>query len=107
MNPENAAQMVKALEQCGFASLGLQAADFLVPHQVIQLGYPPSRIDLITTPAGVDFETCHRSRVDVEVEGVAVSFIDLENLRRNKRAAGRLQDLADLEHLESGPARER
>ena len=100
MSPENAARMVKALEQFGFASLGLQEADFLVPHQMIQLGYPPSRIDLISTPAGVDFESCYASRVEVEIEGVTVHFIDLENLRLNKRATGRLQDLADLEHLE-------
>lgn len=99
-SPENAARMVKALEQFGFASLGLQEADFLVPQQIVQLGYPPSRIDLISTPAGVDFAGCYASRVEVEIEGVTVHFIDLENLRRNKRATGRLQDLADLEHLE-------
>ena len=99
-SPENAERMVKALEQFGFASLGLQEADFMVPHQIIQLGYPPSRIDLISTPAGVDFERCYASRVKVEIEGVTVHFIDLENLRLNKRATGRLQDLADLEHLE-------
>ena len=102
---ENAARMVKALEQFGFASLGLQEADFLVPHQIIQLGYPPSRIDLISTPAGVEFESCYTSRVEIEIEGVVVRFIDLENLRKSKRAAGRLQDLADLEHLESEAAR--
>ena len=56
-SPENAAKMVEALEQFGFGSLGLQAADFLVPDQIIQLGYPPSRIDLVTTPPGVNFET--------------------------------------------------
>jgi hypothetical protein len=38
--------------------------------------------------------------VDVEVDGVLVSFIDLENLKRNKQASGRLQDLADLENLQ-------
>jgi len=45
MSSENAARMVKALEQFGFGSLGLQAADFQAPEQIIQLGYPPSRID--------------------------------------------------------------
>ena len=105
MSPENAANMVKALEQFGFGSLGLQAADFLVPDQVIQLGYPPSRIDLITTPPGVDFESCYPSRVEVVIDEVTVNFIDLDNLKKCKRAAGRLQDLADLENLESDATR--
>jgi predicted nucleotidyltransferase len=99
MTPENAANMLKALEQFGFASLNLQAEDFLTPDQVIQLGYPPSRIDLITTPDGVDFATCYINRLTVEIDGIVVNFIDLENLKRNKYASGRLQDLADLENL--------
>jgi hypothetical protein len=100
MTPENAANMVEALVHFGFGSLGLQAADFLVPEQIVQLGYPPNRIDLITTPPGVDFETCYPSRLRVEIDDATVNFIDLENLRKNKRAAGRLQDLADLENLQ-------
>jgi predicted nucleotidyltransferase len=99
MSPENAARMVEALEQFGFGSLGLQAADFLTPDQVVQLGYPPNRIDIITTPPGVDFESCYASRVEVEVDEVRVNFIDLENLKESKKASGRLQDLADLENL--------
>jgi len=100
MNPDNAAQVVKALHQFGFASLGLKEADFLVPDQIIQLGYPPSRIDLFSTLPGVDFVTCYASRVSVEVDGVLVNFIDLENLKKNKQASGRHQDLADVENLE-------
>ena len=100
MNPENATQVVKALDQFGFGSLGLKEADFLVPDQIIQLGYPPNRIDLLSTLSGVDFVTCYASRVQVEVDKVLVNFIDLENLKKNKKASGRHQDLADLENLE-------
>jgi hypothetical protein len=99
MSPHNAANMIKALAQFGFGSLGLQAADFLVPDQIIQLGYPPNRIDLLTTAPGVDFESCYSSRVEVEVDELTVNFIDLDNLKKNKTASGRLQDLADLENL--------
>ncbi len=99
MNEENASRMVRALEQFGFGSLGLTAADFLEPGQVIQLGYPPSRIDLILTPSGVTFASCYESRVEAVIDNVSVNFIDLENLMSNKRASGRLQDLADLEQL--------
>jgi hypothetical protein len=100
MSPGNAANIVGALTKFGFGSLGLQTSDFLVPDQIIQLGYPPSRIDILTSLLGVDFASCYTSRVEIEVEGVRVNFIDLQNLKKNKRATGRHQDLADLENLQ-------
>ncbi|MCD4738362.1 MAG: hypothetical protein K8R89_03775 [Anaerolineae bacterium] len=99
MSPENAENMVQALEQFGFGSLGLQANDFVVPDQIVQLGYPPNRIDIISTPPGVDFEHCYASRVKVIIDDVLVNFIDLDNLKKSKQASGRLQDLADIENL--------
>jgi predicted nucleotidyltransferase len=100
LSPENAANVVRALSEFGFGSLGLQAHDFLVPDQVVQLGYPPSRIDILVMLKGVDFASCYASRIPIEIEGVTVNFIDLDHLRMNKRATGRLQDLADLESLQ-------
>ncbi len=96
----NAERLVQAIRQFGFDSLGLKAEDFLEPDQIIQLGYPPSRIDLITSLPGVEFDACLEARVEVIMDEVKVNFIDLENLRKNKKASGRLQDLADLENLE-------
>ena len=95
----NASLIVAALDQFGFGSLGLQPDDFMVADQIIQLGYPPNRIDLLTTLPGVNFDTCYADRVVVELDGTDVSFIDLENLKKNKQASGRYQDLADLESL--------
>lgn len=100
MDAVNAANIIKALEQFGFASLELQEKDFSAPDQIIQLGYPPNRIDIITTASGVDFEICYPARVLAEIDGVQVNFIDLANLKQNKKAVGRLQDLADIESLE-------
>ena len=100
MTPENAAKVVNALDQFGFGSLGLKEADFLVPDQIIQLGYPPNRIDLMSTLPGVDFSTCYSSRIQIEVDEVPVNFINLDNLKKNKKASSRHQDLADLENLE-------
>ncbi|MFZ5909468.1 MAG: hypothetical protein ACOYYU_05585 [Chloroflexota bacterium] len=96
----NASNIIKALDQFGFASLGLKEDDFLETDQIIQLGYPPNRIDILTTLPGVEFAACYSSRVIVELDHVPVNFIDLENLKKNKRASGRHQDLADLENLE-------
>ncbi|MGF1604607.1 MAG: hypothetical protein ACFCU8_21885 [Thermosynechococcaceae cyanobacterium] len=100
MTPENAESLMTALHQFGFGNLGLTSQDFQSPDQVIQLGYPPNRIDIITTPDGVDFETCFRSKFEIIVNEIPVQFIDLENLKKNKKASGRLQDLADLENLQ-------
>lgn len=97
--PDNAARVIDALEAFGFASLGLTQADFLVPDQIIQLGLPPNRIDLLTSLSGVDFADSYPARVQVDIDGLPVDFIDLENLKKNKRAAARAQDIADLENL--------
>jgi hypothetical protein len=100
MTTENGAKITKALEQFGFGSLGVNEADFTIPDQMLQLGYPPGRIDMLTTLPGVEFSACYESRTTVDVDGVSVNFIDLENLKKNKKATGRYQDLADLENLE-------
>lgn len=72
---------------------------FMRPDQVIRLGVPPVRIELLTTIAGVGFADCLGRAVETTLDDVPVRIIGLEDLRRNKRAAGRHQDLADLEHL--------
>jgi len=97
---ENVTNLLKALDQFGFSSLGLQAHDFLDPDQIVQLGNPPNRIDLITEVDGVNFENCYVAKVQTVIDDTTINFIDLENLKKNKRASGRLQDLADLENLE-------
>lgn len=100
MCAENASNVVRALDQFGFGSLELREADFLTPGQVMQLGQPPNRIALLCTASAVSFADCYESRVTVEVDGVPVNFISLKDLRKNKAASGRHQDLADLENLE-------
>jgi hypothetical protein len=98
-SPENAQALVLAFAQFGMASLGITEADFLDPEQVVQIGYPPNRIDILSTVSGLEFTSCYAQRVKTMLDGVEVNFIDLKNLRKNKKASGRLQDLADLENL--------
>ena len=100
ISPENADNVLKALEEFGFGSLGLKPEDFLESEQIIQLGYPPNRIDILTTLKEITFEACYKARVEVDIQGLKINFIDLENLKHNKRATGRPQDLADAENLE-------
>ena len=99
MNPENAERVVKTLGDFGFASLGLEASDFLEADTIVQLGYAPNRIDLIMGVPGVDFEECYVVRNEEEIDGIRLKFIDLESLKKSKKASGRLQDLADIENL--------
>jgi hypothetical protein len=99
-NNQNAQALMQALSQFGMGSLGLSEQDFLVPDQVVQLGYPPNRIDILVSISGVEFSECFPKRVEVFLDGVMVNFIDLEHLKLNKKASGRMQDLADLENLE-------
>ena len=99
-NLRNAVRLIAALEAFGFGSIDLKPNDFLDPEAVIQLGYPPHRIDLVADLKGVDLSTCYDSRIIDKIDGIPMSFIDLENLKRNKKAVGRYQDLADLENLQ-------
>ena len=100
MTSGNASNILKALNQFGFGSLEIDASDFTMPDRMLQLGYPPGRIDILTTLPGVEFAECYPARTVVEIDGVLVNFIDLENLKKNKTATGSHQDLADLENLE-------
>lgn len=97
---ENAENIIIALKKFGFGSLDLKPDYFLEAGQVIQLGYPPNRIDILTSLQCVSFEDCYKARVQVDIQGVLINFIDLEGLKKNKQATGRLQDLADLKNLE-------
>jgi hypothetical protein len=98
--PDNAERLLRALAEFGFGEAGLQVTDFVKEGMVIQLGYPPHRIDLLTSLTGVSFDACYEDRETVDADGVVLRVIGLEGLRQNKRALGRHQDLADLENLD-------
>jgi hypothetical protein len=96
---ETAHQVVVVLKAFGFDVPELSPDVFLRPDQVILLGTPPLRIELLTTIAGVDFDACYARAVQTTFDGVDVRLIALDDLKTNKRASGRHQDLADLDHL--------
>ena len=100
LSPENADKIIKALKDFGFGSLGIKSEDFLKSDQIIQLGYPPDRIDILTTLKMIKFNDCYKDRIEIEIQGTKINFIDIENLKKNKRATGRPQDVADAENLE-------
>ncbi|MDH3194406.1 MAG: hypothetical protein OEM40_08825 [Acidimicrobiia bacterium] len=99
IEPANAERLIEALNDFGMGSVGLEADDFLEPEVVVQLGYPPMRIDLITSASGVDFEQCWDNRALVPVGSVVAGFISREDLIANKMASARPQDLVDADIL--------
>jgi predicted nucleotidyltransferase len=98
-DPVNAEHLLRALDQFGFSSLGVSAADLTTANNVIQLGFPPRRIDLLTSIDGAEFAPSFQRRMDVVMDGLTLHFISLDDFKANKRAAGRLQDRADLRSL--------
>lgn len=95
----NARRVVEALESFGFGSLGLRPEDFLERDQVIQLGYPPNRIGVLTSASGLEFGKSYQRRVTIVIDETSVDFVGIDDLVQNKRSTGRYQDLADIEAL--------
>lgn len=100
IDPSNADRLLDALAQFGMGSLGLEASDFLEPDVVVQLGYQPVRIDILTSIDGVSFDECWDRRMMVDVGGAEAGFISVEDLIANKRASGRPQDTLDANELD-------
>jgi hypothetical protein len=100
--PENAARVWRALEQFGAPLHELRREDLTTIDLVFQIGVAPSRIDLLTSITGVAFEDAWPNRVIVRIAGQNVPTIGRDDLIRNKRAAGRPRDLADIAELDSG-----
>ncbi len=101
LNPssENAKIILDCVNEFGFSSYGLTESDFTKEGNVVQLGYPPLRIDLLTQIDGVTFEECYKNKKEILIEDQQINFIGYQDLLKNKRESGRLRDLDDLDHL--------
>lgn len=98
---ENAKKMEIVLGEFGFNSLGISIDDLMNEDQIIQLGFPPIRIDILTSISGVDnFEECFANRKVIQLDGYQVNVISRVDLIKNKKASGRAKDLGDAEELE-------
>jgi hypothetical protein len=99
-NPENAARVLRALAAFGAPLHDLTQDDLSRPGLIFQMGIPPVRIDVITSIAGIDFQEAWAERLAARFGGEPVHVLSRRHLIANKKAAGRLQDLADVERLE-------
>jgi hypothetical protein len=98
-SPENAERIRAALVDFGFAGLDISFGDLTTPGKVVQLGYEPNRIDLMTSITGVTFEDAWTTRVAGELDGLPVFFIGRDALLRNKESTGRNKDKIDAKQL--------
>ncbi len=90
---------MEVLREFGFDLPELTPNLFLKKDKIIRMGNPPMRLEISTGISGVEFEESYNSRIVDILDGVEVNIIDLPHLKTNKKAAGRLKDLADLENL--------
>jgi hypothetical protein len=94
----NAEALLAALREFGFGSLEISVQDVL-SGKIIQMGFPPVRIDLVTLLDGLDADQIWASKERGRFGEENVFYLGRDAFIRNKRAAGRHKDLADLELL--------
>jgi hypothetical protein len=97
---ENARRILAALNDFGFGALNLNESDFTRQGNVVQLGVPPVRIDIVTSLTGVDWDKAQAGKVAGDYGGVSVHFLGKKEFILNKKATGRKKDLADIEALD-------
>lgn len=103
-SPENAAKLVEVYGEFGFDRTALKPAMFIVPDNVVRIGHEPVRLEVLTSITGVEFADAYVRRIEVEVNGLAVPFISLVDLIKNKLATGRGKDRVDAETLQKRAA---
>jgi len=98
--PDNADRLMEVIQAFGFGQAGIERDDFLRVDHVVQLGRAPNRIDILTGISGVAFDEAWASREQGTISDVAVLVISRGLLIKNKRAANRDKDQADIKLLE-------
>jgi hypothetical protein len=97
--PENATNVMSALEQFGAPTAQVRTEDFSRPGIVFQMGLPPVRIDVLTELSGLTFGEAWSTRTQAAFGPMTVDVIGREAFIKNKRATGRARDLGDIESL--------
>ncbi len=96
---DNADKVIEVIKEFGFNVPELQSKLFLQKKNIIRMGKEPMRIEIILNIDGVDFEKSYKKKITAKIDGINVNIINLTDLRKNKKASGRLKDLADLQYL--------
>lgn len=97
---ENLTKAAQALHRFGASPEVIRGVSELKPTEIVYLGVPPVRVDILRDADGVDTEAVISAALSVDVDGLSIPVISLDDLIANKRASGRPQDLADVALLE-------
>ena len=95
----NAEAVYESLHEFGAPLRNLTVKDFSEEGYFFQMGVPPVRVDILMGIPGVQFDECWKRRVEIDFDGLKVSFISKQDLITAKRASGRPQDLLDADYL--------
>jgi len=98
-SPENARRVIKALNEFGFKRLKLKEKDISTAGRIIQLGYEPIRVDIMTSIEGCSFEEVWKTKTPATYGKQKIFFIGIDKLLKNKRVSKRKQDKIDLDIL--------
>jgi len=95
----NAQRTMEAIKEFGFGEVGITPEDLESPNSVIQLGFPPVRIDLLASIGGLTWDEAFSNRAKGKFGDIFVYYLGREQFIKNKRSLDRKKDLADLEAL--------
>ncbi len=96
---ENAGKVISVLREFGFQNLDITEEDLVEKDRIIQLGYEPIRIDILSSLSGCSFKEVWENKAVGKYGEIDVHFIGKKELIKNKKATGRKQDIADIELL--------
>ena len=96
---ENAARLLDVISTFGFPPTNLQPQQVIEPTRIIQMGVEPVQIHVMSAISGVTWDEAWAGRVEARCGSRDLPFIGRAEFIRNKRAAGRLKDLADIEAI--------
>ena len=99
---DNAARLLATLEAFGFSVTDLSPEAIADRRRMLQMGVPPVQIHVMSAISGVEWDEAWSDRIEGPLGTHRVQFLSRETLLRNKRAAGRPKDLADIDALEPG-----
>ena len=97
---KNADKILAVIKDFLGSTIGFEKEDFLKEENVIMMGRPPFRIDILTDISGVSFKEAYESSKIYEDGGLKIRCIHINELIKNKKATGRLKDLGDVDMLE-------
>ena len=96
LSDKNAEKMHRVIKDFGMASLGMQKEDFLQSGLITQIGYPPLRIDILNEIDGISFKEAWLNKAMIDIDGLSINYIGLDDLIKNKISSGRHQDISDV-----------